>query len=275
MNRPDNARAGVNSLVADRNFEPVATTLREEVLAHCERNAVELEGRAGWNTLETNSGFAERRAAPLVAMAVERLDAASLRGLRVADIGCGFGALSAYFAYCGASVTGIDVNAGRLDVGSRVAERHGLELELKPGSMLDPGLERDSFDVVVMNNSLCYLAEPAKQLRALVEARRLLVPGGVIALRNPNRLHPVDQFTGIPLLGLLPPARTVRLAARLGRRRSLCRLVSPRTARRELLEAGFGAVKLHPNGPARAMRPVAFARYSHLTALRPETGKGR
>lgn len=253
-------------------FDAVATSLREEVLAHCERHGIELEGRAGWNTLETNSGFVERRGAPLVAMATRRLGVPSLRGLRLADLGCGFGALSAYFAFQGATVTGIDINRGRLEVGRRVAARHGLDVELQKGAMQAPRLEQASFDVVVMNNSLCYLAEPGQQLSALAAALRLLAPGGVIAIRNPNRLHPIDQFTEIPLLGLLPPAEAVRVAARLGRRRSLCRLTSPRTARQELLAAGFRDVVHHRGAGARLTRPALIARYSHFTALRPSPG---
>lgn len=251
-----------------RPFDAVAATLREEVLAHCERNGIELEGRAGWNTLETNSGFVERRGAPLLAMARQRLGTPSIAGLRVADLGCGFGALSAFFAFQGAGVTGIDVNRGRLEVGRQVAARHGLDVELSKGTMERPRLPRGSFQLVVMNNSLCYLAEQASQLRALRAALELLAPGGAIVVRNPNRLHPVDQFTEIPLLALLAPADAVRVAARLGRRRSLCRLTSPRTARRELAAAGFDDVVHHP-GPRRIARPALLARYSHFTALRP------
>jgi 2-polyprenyl-3-methyl-5-hydroxy-6-metoxy-1,4-benzoquinol methylase len=254
---------------AARPFDAIAATLREEVLAHCERNGVELEGRAGWNTLETNSGFAERRGEPLVRMAAGRLGVRSLAGLRVADLGCGFGALSTFFASQGAEVCGIDVNRRRLEVGRRVAERHGLDIELHKQSMEAPALPEESFDLVVMNNSLCYLAEPGGQLRALRAARALLVPGGAIVTRNPNRMHPVDQFSGIPLLTLLGPAAAVRVADRLGRRRSYCRLTSPRTAGRELLEAGFVGVIHHPSAQRSWIRPSLFARYSHFSALRP------
>ncbi len=259
---------------ATRPFDAVAATLREEVLEHCERNGIELEGRAGWNTLETNSGFAERRGAPMAAMAAGRLGARSLAGLRVADLGCGFGALSVFFAFQGAEVVGIDLNRRRLEVGRRVAERHGLVVELERRAMEDPALPEESFEVVVMNNSLCYLVEPGLQVRALRAARELLVPGGAIVIRNPNRLHPVDQFSGIPLLPLLAPDDAVRVAGRLGRRRSLCRLTSPRTARRELLEAGFAGVIHHAFGRRGWTRPSLLARYSHFTALRPTAGRG-
>jgi 2-polyprenyl-3-methyl-5-hydroxy-6-metoxy-1,4-benzoquinol methylase len=255
-------------------FDAIAATLREEVLEHCERNGVELEGRAGFNTLETNSGFAERRGAPLVRMASGRLGVRSLEGLRVADLGCGYGALSVFFAFQGATVVGIDLNRRRLEVGRRVAERHGLVVELRRRAMEEPELPEESFDLAVMNNSLCYLAEPGAQLRALRAARSLLVPGGAIVIRNPNRLYPVDQFSGIPLLSLLAPDDAVQVAGRLGRRRSLCRLTSPRTARRELVEAGFTGVIHHAAARSGWARPALLARYSHFSALRPSTEGG-
>ena len=261
----DRAAAAAESLPS---FDPVAATLREEVLAHYRKSDMSLEGRAGWNTLETNSGFAERRGIPLVTMATRRLGVPSLAGLRLLDLGCGFGALAVFFAFQGARVTAIDLNSGRLEVGRRVAARHRLAVELASGSMGDLRLPERSFEVAVMNNSLCYLAEPEAQLVALREARRVLVPGGVLVIRNPNRLHPIDQFTGLPLLSQLPPDTAVWVAARLGRRRSRCRLTSPHTARRNLLAAGFVEPADEPAGNARWTHPPLLARYSHFTAVR-------
>jgi 2-polyprenyl-3-methyl-5-hydroxy-6-metoxy-1,4-benzoquinol methylase len=268
LHRPEpGPRAAMRA--APKPFDTIAATLREEVLAHCERNGVELSGRDGWNTLETNSGFAERRGAPLAGMASARLGVRSLDGLNVADLGCGFGALSVFFAFHGARVVGIDLNRRRLEVGRRVAERHGLAVELHRQSMEAPRIAEESVDLVVMNNSLCYLAEPGAQVEALRAARRLLAPGGAIVIRNPNRLHPVDQFSGIPLLGLLAPDEAVRVAARLGRARSRCRLISPRTACRELREAGFVGAIHHAAATGGLLRPSVVARYSHFSALRP------
>ena len=60
------------------------------------------------------------------------------------------------------------------------------------------------FDLVVVNNSLCYVLDREARQAALRLAGALS-PGGWLVMRNPNRLFPLDQFTGIPLLGLLPP----------------------------------------------------------------------
>ena len=81
----------------------------------------------------------------------------SIEGLRLVDLGCGFGALSAFFAGRGAIVTGIDPIQDRLDVGRTIAAEHGLQAEFVPGRMEDLDLPDRSFDIAVQNNSLCYI----------------------------------------------------------------------------------------------------------------------
>ena len=88
-------------------------------------------------------------------------------------------------------------------------------------------------------------------------------------MRNPNRWNPVDQFTRVPLIQLLPPRQAVGAARRLGHERSLVRLTSPLEGVRELRAAGFEEVSdVAPperKWPA-LMKP--FARYQHLVARR-------
>jgi hypothetical protein len=89
-------------------------------------------------------------------------------------------------------------------------------------------------------------------------------------IRNPNRWHPRDQFTGLPLITLLPARAATRLSGRLGRPRSEVRLVSPLEAKRELRRAGFTDVTLAASPASRwpeFMKPIA--RYQHLVARRP------
>lgn len=246
------------------SFDAIAATLREELLA---QPGLVPAGVAGEGTLDTNSGLVERRGRPLVDIARERRAAGASPGRRVVDLGCGVGALSALFAFEGARVVGVDVNAERLEVGRRVAERHGLAVDLRQGRMEQLDLPDGSFDVAVMNNSLVYVVDPAVRLRALGEARRVLRPDGILVMRNANRLHPIDQFTGLPLIHLLPPTAAVRAAGRLGRRRSYCRVLSPPATRRELLAAGFSAPIHHPTADRPRHVPLV-AGYSHFSALR-------
>ncbi len=251
-------------------FGSIVPSLREEVLGWYERHGQRLEGEAGRSTLETNSGYVERRGVPLLAMLGERLGGRSLEGVSLIDLGCGFGALSAFFAAHGARVTGVDPNVARFEVGTAVARRHGLAIRFVAGRMEGLPFPDGAFDLAVQNNSLCYLTGRRQRALALAETLRVLRPGGVLIGRNPNRWHPLDQFTGLPLVHLLPPAPSTALSARLGHERSLAVAVSPLRLRRELRRAGFDEVVLH--GFVSSSRPDALklvARYHHLSARRP------
>jgi len=253
-----------------RDFTPIADSLRSNVLAFYAERGESLEGPAGVNTLETNSGFVERRATPLLQTLSQITGRDSIDGLRLIDLGCGFGALAVFFAGRGATVTGIDPMADRLEVGRAVAAEHGLPVEFGQGRMEKLDFADESFDLAIQNNSLCYITEREDRRAALAETARVLRPGGFVVIRNPNRWHPRDQFTGLPLIPLLPPHTATRLAARMGRPRSEVRLVSPLEAKRELRRAGFTDVILAASPASRwpeFMKPIA--RYQHLVARKP------
>jgi SAM-dependent methyltransferase len=253
-----------------RDFAPIADSLRRSVIRFYAQSGEVLEGASGINTLETNSGFVERRAGPLLEILRQRMGVRSIEGLRLVDLGCGFGALSAFFAGRGATVTGIDPIEERLAVGREVAAEHDLPIEFKRGRMEDLELPESSFDIAVQNNSLCYIIGDEDRHAALLETARVLVPGGDVIIRNPNRWNPRDQFTGIPLIQLLPARQATSLAGSVGRERSDVRLTSPLEGARELRRAGFVNVA-HVASPASRwpffMKP--FARYQHLVARRP------
>jgi ubiquinone/menaquinone biosynthesis C-methylase UbiE len=253
-----------------RDFTPIADSLRSSVLSFYEERGESLEGPAGVNTLETNSGFVERRATPLLETLRRVTGRDSIEGLRLIDLGCGFGALAVFFAGQGATVTAIDPIADRLEVGRAVAAEHDLPVEFGQGRMEKLDFADESFDLAIQNNSLCYIVDREGRRSALAETARVLQPGGFVVIRNPNRWHPRDQFTGLPLITLLPPHAATRLSERLGRPRSQVRLVSPLEAKRELRRAGFIDVTLAASPASRwpeFMKPIA--RYQHLVARRP------
>jgi SAM-dependent methyltransferase len=251
---------------AATDFAPVAADLRARI--------EELPGALGRprspGEVAIYSDLVPRRAQPIAALACRALGRESVEGLAIADLGCGFGALALWFAVHGARVVGVDVASGRLAVGSALAAEHGLDVRFEHGSMERPPLEDGTQDVVVLNNSFCYVADPAARRRTLAAVRAALRPGGVVVLRNPNRLYPRDPFSGLPLVNLLPPELALSVSRRLGRPRSRVRLTTWRSGRRELERAGFAPVR-HVRSPAAAGRamPPALLRYQHFVASRP------
>ncbi len=182
------------------------------------------------------------------------------------DLGAGFGALTLYFAHLGAEVVALDPNEQRLQVAIEIAERRGLAVSAVVAHAQSLPLEDSSVDLVVANNSLCYIVDEDACRAALGEVLRVLRPGGWLVVRNPNRLHQRDQFTGLPLLGVLPPSLARFLVARLGRHRSEVRLRSAGAAVRQLRAAGFSEVCWRAKTGRR--RGSRFAAYHHLLARR-------
>jgi len=244
----------------------IVATFEREVTSHLARLGQDCTSSAIRTTIATNSTLIAQRGDPLVQLLCDELGRPGLAGIKVLDLGCGYGALSVLLATEGAFVLGIDADPERLEVGNRIAAAHGLSVDLRPGRIERPGVTHASFDVVMANNSFCYVVDPEARARALEEAFRALRPGGTILLRDPNRLHPRDQFTHRWLIGVLPPRAASAASVVLGRRRSSVRLRSPRSACRELECAGFVRSRIRsPGGHLRR----ALAGYNIVTAHRP------
>src|SRR5437763_10891045 len=138
-------RVPVGDLVSGA-FEPIARSLRAEVASFYPGAELSAADEA---TIETNSGFVERRGELLLQTLGERLPE-GLTGLELLDIGCGFGELSIYFAVQGARVSAIDANGERLAVGRAVAESHGLQVTFETALADRLPFADDSFDIAVM-----------------------------------------------------------------------------------------------------------------------------
>jgi SAM-dependent methyltransferase len=247
-------------------FEPLVAGLREEVSEHYKRRGERLDTPAGMRTLDTNSVLAAERGRLLLRM-LATAGAGAIAGRRVLDMGAGFGALALYFAHLGAEVVAADPNGERMQVAEGLARRYGLKLSTVVAQAQALPLAEGSFDFAIANNSLCYIIDRAQRRAAFVELRRVLRGGGWLAVRNPNSLHVRDQFTGLPLLGLLPPATAERVVGALGRHRSRVRLNSPAGAVLEVRRAGFAKVRFRAetNGRGKAL----LAGYHHVVAQRP------
>ncbi len=118
----------------------------------------------------------------------------ALGGARVADIGCGDGALTRLMARLGARVTGIEPSEGQL-ARARAAEPAGDEVYLQGVAETLP-LPDASLDVAVFFNSLHHVPV-AHQAKALAEAARALQPGGRLCVIEPLAQGPHFQANRI------------------------------------------------------------------------------
>ncbi|HKO37304.1 MAG TPA: class I SAM-dependent methyltransferase [Solirubrobacterales bacterium] len=250
----------------ERAFAPACRALRDGIIEHYRDRGEAIDDDSGLRTLDTNTTLVPQRGRLLIELLRGRgLD--SVEGLEVADLGCGFGAIALYLASLGARVTGIDPNYERARVAGAVAADLGLAATFQRGWIEAAPLPDAAFDLVVLNNSFCYVTEPSDRREALGHAHRVSRPGAWLVMRNPSIGAPLDPFTGLPLVHQLPrqladPA--LRLTVR-GRTRSQVRLMTAGAARRELRRAGFSEARVErPRGERRP------SRYQHLTARRPE-----
>lgn len=124
------------------------------------------------------------------------------------DAGCGTGFLSRWIADKGASVESVDLAPGMLELFTHRRNKYAAKDRLKEPRVADinflpyPG---NTFDGVLCSSVLEYVEDPAA---ALKEFRRVLCPGGWLAISVPNRIsllrrglmvaHVVSRFFGKP-----------------------------------------------------------------------------
>jgi SAM-dependent methyltransferase len=246
-------------------FAPLAHALRDRIIEHYELLGERLDTPAGLLTLDTNSMLAAGRGRLLLRLLAEA-GAGPVAGRRVLDVGAGFGSLALYYAHLGADVVAVDPNEGRMQVSVAIARQHGLAVSAVAAHAQALPFPDASFDIVAANNSLCYIVDDHQHDLALREIHRVLRPGGWLAMRNPNRLHPRDQFTGLPLIALLPAPLARRATGALGRHRSAVRLRSPGGAVRALRRAGF--TQAHWRAQPGRRLGARVAGYHHALARR-------
>jgi|HubBroStandDraft_6_1064221.scaffolds.fasta_scaffold07750_2 SAM-dependent methyltransferase/4-amino-4-deoxy-L-arabinose transferase-like glycosyltransferase len=248
------------------SFTQIAWDLRDRIIEYHERSGEDLDTPEGLLRLDSDSVLAANRGRMFLRLLAEA-GAGSIAGWRVLDLDAGFGALALYYAHLGADVLAADPNERQMQVAVAIAARRDLAVRALAARTQELPLPDASFDLVIADNSLCYIVEEAQRRLALSEIHRVLRPGGWLVTRNPNRLHPRAQYTSRPLLGLPAPARAQRVTDALGRHRADVRLHSPGAAARELRRAGFTQVRWRAQ-PGRALG-ARFAGYHHVLARRP------
>jgi SAM-dependent methyltransferase len=113
---------------------------------------------------------------------IDLIDSAGLVPGRVLDCGCGAGDNARLLAGRGWRVTGITIDPAEADASGA----HCEHVELGDLALGLPSVPDASFDMVVAAHVLEHLAEPAV---LLAEIRRVLAPGGLVAVALPNVLH--------------------------------------------------------------------------------------
>jgi 2-polyprenyl-3-methyl-5-hydroxy-6-metoxy-1,4-benzoquinol methylase len=111
------------------------------------------------------------------------------------DLGCGPGAFSAVAHARGWRTMGLDVNP------RSVAHCRSRGLEAICGVFPSPALAGQTFDVIVMNDFIEHLPDPASALRA---AGDLLAPGGIVFITTPDIGSLVARVSGRRWLHLKP-----------------------------------------------------------------------
>jgi SAM-dependent methyltransferase len=114
-----------------------------------------------------------------------------LRGQRILDLGTGVGFLAQEFAAQEATVVGIDIDVGQIEVARERARQANVEVEYHVAPAEQTGLAAGSFDVITA--SQCWLYFDQKQ--ACAEVIRLLRPGGRLTTCHLCWLPLVDETT--------------------------------------------------------------------------------
>lgn len=105
-----------------------------------------------------------------------------LAGKRVLDVGCGDGALTRFLAREGATATGVDISETRLAQARTAEPVPGADYREGRGETLPFG--DGSVDGVLYHNALHHVPVAA-QAAALIEAARVLKPGGRLLVIEP------------------------------------------------------------------------------------------
>jgi demethylmenaquinone methyltransferase/2-methoxy-6-polyprenyl-1,4-benzoquinol methylase len=106
-------------------------------------------------------------------------------GKRILDIGCGTGGVSLACAARGATVTGIDIDSGMLEVARHkpVPDKGSVEFVELGAAEIEDRFEEATLDAVVSSLAMSELS-PDEQDYALGIAFSRLVPGGMIVIAD-------------------------------------------------------------------------------------------
>jgi len=133
------------------------------------------------------------KAAKIEAVLCDYLDSETVQGRRILDCGCGSGHIARYFAERNV------VFAADIEDNREMEQKSGVSFALIESGRLP--FQDDSFDIVVLNHVLVYVAD---QKGLLDEVNRVLRRNGICYLALPNRNFPLEAHLKIPFIHYLP-----------------------------------------------------------------------
>jgi ArsR family transcriptional regulator len=105
----------------------------------------------------------------------------------IADLGAGEGTISQLMAQRAKKVIAIDNSEKMVEFGAELARKHGIgNMEYRLGELEDVPIRSSTVDLAFLSQALHHARHPE---RAVEEARRILKPGGRIAVLDLNRHH--------------------------------------------------------------------------------------
>lgn len=109
-----------------------------------------------------------------------------IKGLRIAEIGCGRGNFAIFLAGCGAIVTAVDFSENAIQIAKERSDRLGVTVDWRVGDAQSTRLPADDFDLVISCECMEHVPEPRQMM---TELTRILRPGGRLLLTTPSQLN--------------------------------------------------------------------------------------
>jgi SAM-dependent methyltransferase len=133
------------------------------------------------------------------------------------EVGVGTGWLLVHSAQRGIRCSGVELNPIYREHAMRTAHEHGVEVEIRLGSVEDVDLGRERYDVVVATSVFEHVRNHRK---GLVNVYRALRPGGVFYFYSTNKFSSRSgEYPQVPLYGWLPNRLRFWIRAKRGGRR--------------------------------------------------------
>jgi SAM-dependent methyltransferase len=150
-----------------------------------------MTGRLDWGRVSDE--YARYRAGPPASF-YQRLKAhgVGVPGQRLLDVGTGTGLLARNFARAGARVWGVDTSPEQIERAKESAARDGLSIDFRVAAAEATPFEPGSFDALTANQCWHYF----DNAKALAEARRVLAPGGLLAVSDFFWVASIDPVAG-------------------------------------------------------------------------------